>query len=204
MKLFDKKAPTWDDNPVRTKYSMAIANYIKEHTDEGTHQFALEVGAGTGTISFMLANTFNIIDMLDGSIGMIQQMEEKLVNHHHKNLRPIHMDYEDYIAKEHYDVLYSSMFLHHTKHIDHTLRKLSELVKVGGKVFLCDLYTEDGRFHSDSAEGVYHHGFDPDHVANILKTKGFTINNIETIFNFDKNDRLYPMFLVEATKIESE
>jgi hypothetical protein len=61
------------------------------------------------------------------------------------------------------------------------------------------LYPESGDFHGKEIKGVHHLGFDPEILANMLKQNGFMINNIQTIFTFNKNDKNYPVFIIEAT-----
>ena len=201
MNQFNTLANTWDDNTNRINYSEAIGDYISAHINKEQRLQAIEVGAGTGTLSVLLEKHFSRIDLLDSAKAMIEETTKKLEKSNIYHLTPIHGYINTFKAKVEYDVVYSAMFLHHIIETDIVLSKLGNLLTKGGKLFLCDLYTEDGRFHPNTTEGVYHHGFDPDTIANMLKTIGFAINNIETIYNFDRHDRLYPMFLIEATKL---
>ncbi len=200
MNQFSTMAQTWDDNQDRLHYSEAIGVYIRSHCKKEQRLQALEIGTGAGTLSVLLADDFSRIDLLDGSASMMDQLTQLLAEKHLHHLSPIKEDFKDYNPLKVYDVVYSTMFLHHVKVVDDVLKKIYDMTQAGGKLFLCDLYQEDGRFHPGTSEGVYHHGFDPDILANSLKSLGFTINNIQTIYNFDKNDHLYPMFLIEAAK----
>lgn len=201
MNQFNTLAQTWDDNPNRVKYSEAISTYIKARVNKEQRLQALEVGAGTGTLSVLLEKEFSRIDLLDNSSGMVEKIAGKLAERNLYHLTPLNESLLNYNPIKSYDVVYSAMFLHHVIDTDAVLKKLYDVMHTGSKLFLCDLYSEDGRFHPNTAEGVYHHGFDPDILANILKSMGFTINNIQTVFNFDKHDRLYPMFVIECTKV---
>jgi len=200
MNSFNTLAKTWDENPNRSKYTEAVGAYIKSNTSKEQRLQALEIGAGTGTLSVMLSDDFSRIDLLDSSEGMINEMARKLEENNLFHLTPVAKSIQHYNPLKLYDVVYSAMFLHHVKEVEGALKKISDMTQAGGKLFMCDLYTEDGRFHPSTVEGVYHYGFDPDSLANYMKTLGYTINNIETVYNFEKHDRLYPMFVVEATK----
>ena len=200
MNRFNTLANVWDDNPCRIRYSEAIGDYINARINREQRLQALEVGSDTGTLSVYLNESFSRIDMLDSSQKLIDETTKKLEENHIYHLTPIRGKIQRFSSKAAYDVLYSVMFLHHIIDTDMVLGKFASFLNTGGKLFVCDLYIEDGRFHPGTTEGVYHHGFDPDKLANTLKTLGFAINNIETVYNFDRNDRLYPMFLIEATK----
>lgn len=200
MKRFNTMAQTWDDNLDRLRYSEAIAAYIRSHSEKDQRLQALEIGAGQGTLSVLLADDFSRIDLLDHSAGSVEKLTRDLAEKHLYHLSPLKEDFKSYNPLKSYDVIYSAMFLHHVRKVDDVLKKIYDMTQTGGKLFLCDLYQEDGRFHPATSEGVYHHGFDPDQLANQLKSLGYTINNIQTVYNFDKHDRLYPMFLIEATK----
>lgn len=200
MNQLNIMAQTWDDNNDRLKYSEAISAYVRSHSDKDQRLQALEVGAGLGTLSVLLADDFSRIDLIDGSVDMVDQMTRKLAENHLYHLSPIKGNLLNYNPIKLYDVVYSAMFLHHARVVGDVLKKIYDMTQTGGKLFLCDLYQEDGRFHPNTSEGVYHHGFDPDKIANHLKSLGFTINNIQTVYNYEKHDRLYPMFLIEASK----
>ena len=200
MNHFSTLAQKWDDNPNRIRYSEAISAYIRKRIDRDQRLTALELGAGTGTLSIMLEKEFSRIDLLDGTLEMVDRMQTKLKEMGLYHLVPVHQSFEEFNPIKTYDVVYSAMFLHNIIDTEFVLKRLYDLTNGSGKVFLCDLYSEDGRFHPHTAEGVYHHGFDPDDLANRMKKIGFTINNIQTVYNFDKNDRLYPMFVIEGTK----
>lgn len=200
MNHFSTLAQKWDDNPNRIKYSEAISAYIRNHIDRDQRLTALEVGAGTGTLSIMLEKEFSRIDLLDNTGEMLDRVSEKLEEGGLYHLNPVHEAFENFNPINGYDIIYSAMFLHHIIDTDFILKHLYDVTNAEGKVFLCDLYSEDGRFHPDTIEGIYHHGFDPDLLANKMKNLGFVINNIQTVYNFDRNDRLYPMFVIEATK----
>ena len=201
MNSFNTMAATWDDNPVRLGYAKAMADYMKKTCPEGrTALKGLEIGAGTGTLSVLLRECFEKAELIDSSSGMTEKTNEKLEAMGINNLHARNVNIMAFETIGQYDILYSAMFLHHVRDVKEVLEKLYDMTAYGGKLYLSDLYLEDGRFHPDTMEGIYHHGFDPDALANDLKDLGYSINNIETIFTMEKNGKEYPLFILECTK----
>ena len=99
-----------------------------------------------------------------------------------------------------FDLIVSSMVLHHIPDVSEALKRLRPCLRPGGWIALADLESEDGTFHSDST-GVYHHGFDRDEVCRWLKDAGFmdtTAREAHRIVRPSGNGRPreYPVFLV--------
>jgi ubiquinone/menaquinone biosynthesis C-methylase UbiE len=99
-----------------------------------------------------------------------------------------------------FDLIVSSMVLHHIPDVPQTLHQLRPCLRPGGWIALADLDSEDGTFHSDST-GVYHHGFDREGVCRWLQDAGFKdATSREThrmMRSFpDGQTRQYPVFLV--------
>lgn len=59
MNEFDKKAKDWNMNPVHIERSQAIAEYMINLIPLSNKMRALELGAGTGVLSFLLKDRFS-------------------------------------------------------------------------------------------------------------------------------------------------
>ena len=70
----------------------------------------------------------------------------------------------------------------------------------GGTVALADLDKEDGSFHLEGTEGVFHCGFDRDELRCMMQNNGFEKVEFVTAhtINGDRGD--FPVFLVTARK----
>jgi hypothetical protein len=92
------------------------------------------------------------------------------------------------------------MALHHVEDTNSLLNSFAKHLHTGGKVAVADLDKEDGDFHPEGSEGIFHSGFDRDALQETLENSGF--NNIQffTIHTINKSSKQYPMFMVVATK----
>jgi SAM-dependent methyltransferase len=103
------------------------------------------------------------------------------------------------VPDERYDVIVSSMALHHVEDLAPLFRRFHELLRTGGHVALADLDREDGTFHDD-ARGVFHLGFDRAEVGSLLAGAGFDSVEATTATVTRKNGREYTIFLVTGRR----
>jgi trans-aconitate methyltransferase len=98
-----------------------------------------------------------------------------------------------------YDLIVSSMTLHHIADVPALFRRFVKHLHPGGQVALADLDEEDGTFHED-ATGVHHHGFSREHIHGWLADAGFRQIRVETATVTAKENKDYPVFLASALK----
>ena len=67
MNNFDSKAREWDKDLAHMDRSIAIASELKRMIPLNPSMTALEYGAGTGILSFLLKDSFSGITLLDSS-----------------------------------------------------------------------------------------------------------------------------------------
>jgi ubiquinone/menaquinone biosynthesis C-methylase UbiE len=200
MNEFDSKAREWDNNPVHWERSKAVARYLMEMIPLNKEMKALEFGAGTGILSFLLHDHFSEITLMDSSQQMVKVIHEKVFKTRTKNLKPLLFDLEhsDYHANK-FDVIYSQMVLHHVNDIKSIFNKFYSLLNTGGYLAIADLYTEDGSFHGQDVE--VHRGFDPDKLKEILKLIGYKNTEYKTCFEIKREPgEKFPVFLLLAKK----
>jgi 2-polyprenyl-3-methyl-5-hydroxy-6-metoxy-1,4-benzoquinol methylase len=148
MNEFDLKAAEWDNNPMHIERSKAIASGIKARIPLNKNMTALEFGAGTGTTSLFLADSLKEITMMDNSHGMVSVMTEKIRSAPLKNLKVVEFDLDkDEYIKEHFDLVFNQMVLHHVSDVNSIIGKFKKLLNPGGYLAIADLYKEDGSFH---------------------------------------------------------
>lgn len=200
MSEFDSRAREWDNNPVHWERSEAIAQAFLKMVPVAPGMKAMEYGAGTGILSFLLSDKFAGITLMDNSTEMVQVMHEKANATKFAHFTPLFFDLEhhDY-SKETFDCIYSQMVMHHVNDVNTILKKFYALLNPGGYLALADLYTEDGSFHGPDAN--VHKGFDPNELSKTLKYIGFKSAKHETCYAVKRPDgREYPIFLLVAQK----
>jgi tRNA (cmo5U34)-methyltransferase len=203
MSEFDSRARDWDNDPIHWERSEAIAKGLLKMIPVNSDMKAMEYGAGTGILSFLLAQSFNEITLIDNSKEMVQVMHEKVNNTKAKNLKPLLFDLEncDYFAHK-FDLIFSQMVLHHVTDPKQLFNRFYQILNPGGYLAIADLYSEDGSFHGEGVAG--HKGFDVTILQTDLEKAGFTHITVQQCYTIKKtkDDILqeYPVFLLAAAK----
>ena len=205
---FNREALQWDENPQRRALAQSVATAIIEATTPQKTMQALEFGCGTGLVTFEIAPLVKALSAVDTSIAMLAVLRDKISTYGITNIDANCIDLlspsESDFHEKSFDLIYSSMTLHHIADTAGFLNRISTLLSPGGILALADLDLEDGLFHDDPLEKV-HHGFDREALAEMLKTAGLQPLAFETIYTFNKKNRsgatvVYPVFLLTATK----
>ena len=203
MNLFDTRAQQWDNDPTHWERSETIANKMRQILPITAKMTAMEYGAGTGILSFLLSESFANITLMDSSTEMVKVMQEKVARSNSPTLSPILFDLEkEEYSDSTYDCIFTQMAMHHVLKIDLVLERFHRLLNPDGYLAIADLYTEDGSFHGKGFDG--HNGFDPVQLKTSLEKAGFTGISYERCFvvkrKTDEGLREYPVFLLTAKK----
>jgi len=202
IERFNKIAKEWDSKPERVEGAMRFVEAILDEIDEDTNKFnLLDYGSGSGLVSFGCANIVANIDGLDNSIGMIDVYNEKANRLNLNNIKAKHHDinYDD-IKAHYYNLAVTNMTMHHVKDTKMFIEKLSKSLKSGGWLFISDLVTEDGGFHSDNA-GVEHFGFNIEDIENIYNEVGLTNVKVKILNTIKKPSSSYDVFIAMGKKV---
>ena len=185
MNEFDLKAAEWDRNRMHSERAAAVAAGITQQIPLNIRMSAMEFGAGTGLLSFMLSDSLGSITLLDNSEGMVKVLTEKLKQAGTASMKIVRADleHEDY-NEEKFDLIYSLMVLHHVNDVEKILGKFRGMLNPGGYLAIADLYTEDGSFHGHGFTG--HKGFEPGVLAASLEKHGFGDVKHSTVYNIEK------------------
>ena len=202
---FDKAASEWDTKPRRVQLAGKISAAIGR-LPLSKEMDAMEYGCGTGLVGLPLVSTLARLTAIDTSRGMLDVVQEKINDLGVTNVIPLYCDLlaEEYTGR--HDLIFCSMTLHHIKDAEGLLKRFTELLNPGGYLALADLVQEDGSFHGPSAEGIRHHGFNPDTLIDFLATLGMVnlkSDIIHTIVKEEENNREYPVFLLSCQKKSS-
>lgn len=199
MSEFDARAREWDKDKMHMDRSVAIAAGLEKMIPFEPSMKALEYGAGTGILSFLLKDRFAEITLMDNSTEMIKVCVEKTEYHKTNHILPICFDLEHKDYDGSFDVIYNQMVLHHVVDYESIIGTFYSMLNPGGYLAIADLYPEDGSFHGPDVN--VHLGFDPEDLAKILKNIGFKNISYKTCFEVKRESGLkYPVFLLVANK----
>ena len=199
---FDDAAATWDDDPGHEQRQVAVERAIEEAVALTPRMSALDVGAGTGRLSILLSDRVGSVVVTDPSAGMVQVARERIqAAGLGDRLRAVQADLTTDPLEGAYDVVWSSMALHHVQDLAGLLRSVAELLVDGGRLAIADLEEDrDGAFHADKADFAGHDGFDRERLAEQLADAGFGDVSFVEATTILKGDREFGVFLCTATK----
>lgn len=203
LQHFDNKAREWDANPVFRERAEQIAQAIRAELALNTGMSALDYGCGSGLLSFPLKDELGHITLKDTSSGMLEVLREKIARQAVANMTVRQTDLTcEPLPDERYDLIYSSMTLHHIPDTARILTVFHALLNPGGHLCIADLDREDGSFHGPDIEVL--HGFDRDALAKLASQTGFGSIRFRTVFEIVKpqavGERAYPVFLMTASR----
>ena len=196
--LFHKKADDWDINDVVKQLSTAIGASILKHVPLDAQMDVMDFGAGTGLVCSHVAPSVRKIVAVDISEAMLEKLVSK--PELHGKVEALCQNILDNPVDTKFDLIMSAMAIHHVEETDKLIQRFAEHLKPGGKVALADLDKEDGTFHPEDVQGVFHLGFNRDEFQAILEKHGFKNIRFVTAHTVSKPEKEFPIFLVTATK----
>ena len=185
---FDKDALSWDDLPRRVNLAKAVVKNLLSNF-KGDEK-VLEFGCGTGLVGINIAPFVKELIGIDTSKEMINKFNEKAKK---LNLNAKAYQKDIFEINQKFDVVISSMTIHHIKDIKALSKKLYEITD---KVFIADLVKEDGSFHTRGNDDVEHFGFSEEELKEYFKEWQMEYKIIHTI----KKHKDFPVFLVHLYK----
>lgn len=202
-KRFDDEAATWDDDPGHEERQTAVARAIGESLDLSPRMSAVDVGGGTGRLSILLADRVGSVVVTDPSPGMVQVAGERIeAAGLSDRMRAVQADLTTDRLDGAYDVVWSSMALHHVQDLDALLQAVAGLLVDGGRLAIADLDEDpDGAFHADKPNFDGHDGFDREALGERLTRNGFADVSFVDATTVLRGDREFGVFLCTATKV---
>jgi len=196
---FDKAASTWDLVDRRVLIARGVTLAIAGQISLSKELSVLDFGCGTGLVTLALGPQVGSITGADTSRGMLDTLAEKAKSLSIPvHLRQLEVDGSSDLGGP-YDLIVSSMTLHHVADVSGLFRQFERVLTPGGHVALADLDEEDGTFHEDTT-GVHHHGFQREQTQAWLAEAGFREIHFETATVISKEGKDYPVFLATARR----
>jgi len=202
---FDEAAAQWDNNPGRVDLARAVGEAIGRTIPFQAGWRVLDYGAGTGLLTLNLQPRVASMVALDSFTGMLEKLTQKLAAAAISNVQTRHWDLEaGPFPEPGFDLVVSSMTLHHLRSVPLVLSRLADILKPGGWLAVADLDSEDGSFHG-RADDVFHHGFERGQVAEWLTNARLRGGSVSDAHSMSKPDstgqvRSYGIFLAVGQK----
>lgn len=199
---FESVAARWDSNPTRVRIATDVAATIKRQVALQADMAVLDYGCGTGLLGLQLLPHVATLTGADSSPAMLEVLAQKKGALGLHNVASQLVDFEHGAhASGSYDLIVSSMVMHHVPDTAALFQEWRRLLKNGGQVACADLDSEDGAFHGDNT-GVFHLGFDREHLRTLLQAAGFDAVRDTTATVVRKEvagkAREFPIFLISA------
>lgn len=183
---FDAAAASWDEEPRRVQLALDVAEAIRREVPLRPDMEALDYGCGSGLVTLGLQPLVKRITGADSSQGMLDVLRRKVEAGGIANVETKLLDLEQMESLGgSYDLIVSSMTLHHVGDVAALIGELVEGLRPGGWLALADLEQEDGSFHDD-ATGVLHHGFARDFFGSEFAKNGLGNVSIVTAATIEK------------------
>ncbi len=202
---FDKAARDWDKDSGHVERAMKLTAELRPIIRKHQLQSALDYGAGTGLLSFLLAEDLQSITLMDTSAGMLKEARRKIEKNGLENkIKTVQGDLLKDTHEQQYDLIYLLMTLHHILDTRGILKAFYQHLHPGGWLCIADLDEEDGSFHAGFPDFDGHNGFNQDELRALLQNIGF--QNVhsglfyEEIEEKEDGPRAYPLFLMRAQK----
>ena len=196
--LFNEKAKDWDASEMKKLISSAVGSSILKHIPLHQQMDVMDFGAGTGLISSQVVPFVNKIVAVDISKAMLEKLVSK--PELQGKVKAVCQNIIDKPIDAKFDLIMSAMAVHHVEDTAKLINTFYEHLKPGAKIALADLDKEDGTFHPEGSEGVFHSGFVRDELQQLLESNGFDNVQFFTTHIIKKQKKQYPVFLVIATK----
>lgn len=198
---FDQAAATWDLADRRVGLAHAVAQAIAARVPLTKEQSVLDFGCGTGLVTLELAPQVGSVTGADTSSGMLKALAEKA-----EALGiPVHLISVDTTGAGDlggpYDLIVSSMTLHHIADVPALFRQFTQHLRPGGQVALADLDEEDGSFH-EATVSIHHRGFLREQIQAWLEGAGFQKIHLDTATVTLKEGKGYSVFLATAQRLD--
>lgn len=195
---FKHKSKSWDMSSMRVQNAKSIADLIVKNIEFNDKMEVMDLGAGTGLLSYFIAPHVSKIIAVDNSPSMLEEFKSK-ASEFDSETEVLEADISKDDLNRTFDGIISSMTIHHVENITALFSKLYKMLNENGFISIADLDSENGSFHSDNA-GVHHHGFDRNELEKIAQEVGFKDIQFDLASTINKPQCTFTVFLMTAVK----
>lgn len=196
--FFKEKAQEYDKESSRTQNVDHIAQAILKDVTFLKEMHIMDFGSGTGLLLSNIAPHVGKITAVDISSSMNEVLRSKM-NTINCKLEIAEIDITKETLDRKFDVIISSMAVHHIENLTDLFKIFYTLLHENGTIAIADLDKEDGSFHTTNT-GVFHNGFDREEFLAIAKSVGFKDLKTKNASIVEKPTGSYSVFLLTGKK----
>lgn len=200
---FSDMASTYDD-PGKVERSRVIADALARTIPLQSAWSVLDYGCGTGLLAWEVAPHVGHVTLADSAPGMRAVVAERLATRPDADRYTlIDLDLAAQAAPDTYDLVYSSLVLHHITDTRGILRALFAALRPGGWLAVADLdHDHENHFHPDDFGG--HPGFSRHSLGADAVAAGFERPTFQTATTLTKSkdgvEHTFDVFLLTAQR----
>jgi ubiquinone/menaquinone biosynthesis C-methylase UbiE len=137
------------------------------------NELVMDYGTGTGNIALRMLPHVHRIIAVDSSKGMLDVLKEKLSRDRISAVEIREWSVgQDPALLPHFNIIVSSMTMHHIRDTAGTARAFNTMLLPGGRVAIADLDADNGEFHEKP--GIAEHdGIDRKYLQQVFEQAGF-------------------------------
>jgi len=191
---YNKWAEVYDNNENKTRDLEAVA--LRKVLTGFQFEDILEIGCGTGKNTGFLINIARYLTAVDFSEEMLSRAKEKIISEQVVFKRADILQPWSF-AERQYELVTFSLVLEHVENLDEIFRKVAQVTKPGGLVFVGELHPfkqylgTKARFETENGTEVlpcFNH-----HISDFIlaaKNAGFQIQDLSEFFDDDDKSGL--------------
>ena len=188
QKFYDRNARTYDAEQEKFAFVRGPEKKIVLETLDAIckpGQVVLEIGAGTGRFTTLIAPRVKQVTAVDISGNMLGQLAEKMAGERLANIRPLHGDFIGIDFPERFDLIVGFSAIEYIKDKEALFRKMAELLKPGGRLVLTTPHHTFirwwGRLGNYFRQKVFMAAYSKKTMARLLETNGLKIVDMRTL-----------------------
>lgn len=191
---YNKWAEVYDNNENKTRDLEAVA--LRTVLSGRDFENIIEIGCGTGKNTGFLINIARYLTAVDFSEEMLSRAKEKIISEQVVFKRADILQPWSF-AERQYELVTFSLVLEHVENLDEIFRKVAQVTKPGGLVFVGELHPfkqylgTKARFETENGTEVlpcFNH-----HISDFIlaaKNAGFQIQDFSEFFDDDDKSGL--------------
>jgi len=139
QKFYDRNAKTFDGEQEKFSFVRLPEKKIAQETLDAIlqpGQTVLEIGAGTGRFTMLIAPRVRHVTAVDISASMLEELAGKMAKEKLGNIRLLHGDFSQIDFSERFDLIVAFSAIEYIKGEEALFNKIAELLNPGGRLVL--------------------------------------------------------------------